>query len=109
MPGTAKPPLLTAGTGKIGIRLSSHPVARALTLAIGVPITGTSANVSGEPACMNAEEVLKCFGEDLDLILDGGKTTEKIGSTVLDVTVKPPQILREGLVSQSQLKAFISD
>lgn len=100
---------MKGSTGKIGIRLSSHPVARALTQAIGVPIRGTSANISGEPAFRNAEEVLGSLGEGVDLILDGGETSGKVGSTVLDVTVKPPQILREGLVSQSQLKAFISD
>ena len=61
--------LLTAGTGKIGVRLSSHPVATALTRAAGVPITGTSANISGEPACRNVGEVLESFGEGVDLIL----------------------------------------
>jgi len=65
-------PLLTAGTGKIGIRLSPHPVATALAQAIGCPITGTSANISSEPACRNAEEVLHSFGEGVDLVLDGG-------------------------------------
>lgn len=101
-------PLLTAGTGKIGVRLSSHPVATALTKAIGVPISGTSANISGKPACRSAEEVLRSLREGVSLILDGGKTTGKIGSTILDVTVDPPRILREGMVHQSQLKRFIS-
>ena len=99
--------LLTAGTGKIGIRLSSHPLANALAKAVGVPISGTSANISGQPACRNAEEVLNVFGRDLDLILDGGETVGMTGSTVLDVTVDPPQILREGLVPGKQIKQFI--
>ena len=100
-------PLLTAGTNKIGVRLSSHPVAMALTQAIGVPISGTSANISGEPACRNADEVSACLGEGVDLILDGGMTTGKAGSTVLDVTVDPPQILREGMIHQSRLEKVI--
>ncbi len=103
--GTMVSPLLTGGTGKIGIRLSSHPVATALTRAIGVPISGTSANISGEPPCRNAQEVLSCLGEMVNLILDGGETTGKIGSTVLDVTVHPPRILREGMVAKEQLEA----
>jgi L-threonylcarbamoyladenylate synthase len=103
--GTMVSPLLTGGTGKIGIRLSSHPVATALTRAIGVPISGTSANISGEPACRNAQEVLSCLGEMVNLILDGGETTGKVGSTVLDVTVHPPRILREGMVAKEQLEA----
>ena len=105
--GSKISPLLTAGTGKIGVRLSSHPVATALAQSIGVPITGTSANISEEDACRTAAEVSGIFGERLDLILDGGETSGKIGSTVLDVTVHPPRILREGMVSQSQLRKFI--
>lgn len=91
-------PLLTAGTGKIGIRFSSHDMATALTRAIEVPITGTSANISGKTACRTAKEVLHTFGEKVDLILDGGETKGKIASTVLDVTVDPPKILRQGMV-----------
>jgi L-threonylcarbamoyladenylate synthase len=101
-------PLLTAGTDKIGIRLSPHPVATALAQAIGAPITGTSANISGKPACRNAGEVSGSFKEWVDLILDGGATTGKIGSTVLDITVDPPKILREGMVQKSALEKYIS-
>jgi L-threonylcarbamoyladenylate synthase len=96
-------PLLTAGTGRIGIRFSSHPLATSLTRAAGVPITGTSANLSGLPSCSTAEAVREQFGDALDLILDGGPTLGGKGSTVLDVTVDPPRILREGLVSREAL------
>ena len=101
-------PLLTAGTDKIGIRLSPHPVATALAQAIGAPITGTSANISGKPACRNAGEVSGSFKEWVDLILDGGATTGKIGSTVLDITVDPPLILREGMIHKGRLEKYIS-
>ncbi len=106
--GTKVSPLLTAGTGKIGIRLSSHLVATTLTRVLGSPITGTSANVSGKPACCNAQEVLTALGSRVDLILDGGEATGKIGSTVLDVTVEPPSILREGVISRHRLERFTS-
>jgi L-threonylcarbamoyladenylate synthase len=99
--------LLTAGTGKIGIRLSSHPVPTALARAIGVPVTGTSANLSNAPPCLTAREVLNSIGSGVDLILDGGATAGGMGSTVLDVTVDPPRIVREGLVSRTQLSPFI--
>jgi len=101
-------PLLTAGTDKIGIRLSPHPIATALAQAIGAPITGTSANISGKPACRNAGEVSGSFKEWVDLILDGGETTGKIGSTVLDITVDPPLILREGMIHRGRLEKYIS-
>ncbi len=105
--GPAIPPLLTACTGKIGIRLSSHPVATALTRSIGSPITGTSANISDQPACINAEEVFHSLGKEVDLILDGGKTKGGKASTILDVTSSPPVIMREGLIGRKQLKEFI--
>jgi L-threonylcarbamoyladenylate synthase len=100
-------PLLTACTGKIGIRLSSHPVATALVKAVGVPITGTSANISGQPACVNAGEVLHSLGKGVDLILDGGATRGAPGSTILDITISPPKILRQGVVGRERLRAFI--
>ena len=96
--GPAVSPLLTAGTGKIGIRCSSHPLARALARGAGVPITGTSANVSGKSPCSSAGEVIEALGVGVDLVLDGGKTQGEKASTVLDVTVDPPKILRQGLV-----------
>lgn len=101
-------PLLTAGTGKIGIRLSSHPVATALARAIGKPITGTSANISGEPACPSAGEVLSSLQEKVDLVLDGGKTPGETGSTILDVTTDPPRILREGMVPLSEFEGLVA-
>ena len=101
------PESLTAGTGKIGVRLSSHPVARELARAVGAPITGTSANRSGQPSCSTAEEVMEALGEDIDLILDGGGTPGGRGSTVLDVTLDPPVILRQGMVSHEELFPFL--
>ena len=100
-------PLLTGGTDKIGIRLSSHPVPTQLARAAGVPITGTSANISGQPPCKDADDVLISLGGQIDLILDGGKTAGGKGSTVLDVTVEPPVILREGMVAQDLLASFL--
>jgi L-threonylcarbamoyladenylate synthase len=74
----------------------------------GLPITGTSANVSGEPDCIKAKEVSRSLGKTVDLILDGGETEGGKGSTILDVTVKPPRVLREGMVSREDLKTLIS-
>ena len=102
-------PLLTAGTGKIGVRLSSHPVPTGLARAAGGPITGTSANLSGKPACVSVEAIKVYFGEGVDMILDGGETAGGRGSTVLDVTVHPPRIIREGMVSRDQLRDFLQD
>jgi L-threonylcarbamoyladenylate synthase len=101
------PALITANTGKVGLRASSHPVARALALAAGRAITGTSANLSGQPDITTPQEVLRVLGEKLDAILDGGKTAGGLGSTVLDVSGVPPKVIREGAISRRELSPFI--
>jgi L-threonylcarbamoyladenylate synthase len=102
--GSGISPLLTSGTGKIGVRISSHPLAAALARAVDSPITGTSANISGKPGCVTAKEVYSSLGRGVDLILDGGETKGGKGSTILDVTVDPPEIIREGMISREQLQ-----
>lgn len=100
-------PRLTAGTGMIGMRVSSHPVAAALAMALGRPITATSANFSGEKACLTAAQVYESLGKKLDVIIDGGKAWGEQGSTMLDVTVNPPVIIREGAVPASRIYAAL--
>ena len=97
-------PLLTAGTGKIGVRYSGHPLARALAGTIGRPVTGTSANVSGHPPCIKAGEVFENFGMSVDLILDNGPSDGGPGSTILDITVEPCAVLREGMVLKKDIE-----
>jgi L-threonylcarbamoyladenylate synthase len=96
-------PRLTAGTGKIGLRLSSNALATALAGSVNSPITGTSANISGYPACRTAVEVYDCFKEGV-LILDGGKTAGGTGSTIVDASVTPPRIVREGMITSEELR-----
>jgi L-threonylcarbamoyladenylate synthase len=94
---------LTSGTGKIGIRLSSHPVATALAKKLGPPITATSANLSGKDECTRADEVVEGIGDQIDAVIDGGQTPGGSGSTIIDVTTDPPAILREGVISRYKL------
>jgi L-threonylcarbamoyladenylate synthase len=96
-------PRLAAGTGKIGIRVSSHPVARLIAKGLAGPLTATSANLSGGKECSTAEEVLRIFGDGLDALIDGGTTKGGSGSTILDVTISPPLILREGAISRTDI------
>jgi len=97
---------LTGGGGKIGIRISGNPLASSLCSALGRPITGTSANISGRGGCRSAEAVLASLDGRIDLILDGGFTPGGKGSTVLDVTTSPPRVLREGLISIRELSRY---
>jgi len=99
--------LLTGGTGTIGVRISPHPVARALVQAVGRPITATSANLSGRPSVSLALEVLDSLGDKVDAILDGGRTPGGLGSTVLDVSSSTPRIIRQGAVSEADLAPFM--
>jgi L-threonylcarbamoyladenylate synthase len=90
------PAALTAGTGTVGVRMPGHPVALGLVGAAGVPVTAPSANPSGGEPPTTAAEVLEAFQGKIELVLDGGPTKGGLPSTVLDVTVTPPRLLRRG-------------
>ena len=97
------PGLLTAQTGKIGVRLPGHPVAAAIVQQIKSPVTGTSANVSGRPGCNSLTDMDPQITGQVDLVLDAGTLQGGVGSTVVDVTGEPPRILREGQVTANQI------
>lgn len=94
------PSNLTGGTGKIGIRVCSHPLAQRLVSLVKVPITATSANISGEPP-PNSIESISLNGID---IIDGGPVLGRVPSTIIDVTSTPPVILRQGAIKITYLK-----
>jgi L-threonylcarbamoyladenylate synthase len=97
-------PKLTAGTGKIGIRLTSHPIAMEISKRLGGPVTATSANLSGMPECSSAVEVLSQLEGKLDGVVDGGRTPGGTGSTIVDTTVSPVKILREGAIAATLIQ-----
>jgi L-threonylcarbamoyladenylate synthase len=94
----AVPIEVTAGTGTVGVRVSAHPVARALVRALGEPITAPSANPTGSAPPVTADDVLAHLDGRIELVLDAGPTPGGAPSTVLDVTVDPPRVLRQGAV-----------
>lgn len=96
---------LVSTEGKIGIRLAGHPVAVALAAAVGGPITGTSANLSGEGGCADLDQLQPEVKAAADLILDAGPLAGGPGSTVVDTYVTPPRILREGSVPAKEILA----
>ena len=101
-------PMLTAGTAKIGVRLTSHPVARELARRLGGPLTATSANRSGAPECSSAADVLSQLGGGIDAVVDGGPTPGGKGSTIVDATVFPVRVLREGVIPSSLIQDTLS-
>ncbi|MBF0235044.1 MAG: L-threonylcarbamoyladenylate synthase [Desulfamplus sp.] len=97
------PKALTAGTGKIGIRMPGHPVARSLVRQVGSPITGTSANISGKAGCKEISMLDPDILSQIDMVLDSGILKGGIGSTVVDVTCDPVKIVREGEISRDEV------
>jgi L-threonylcarbamoyladenylate synthase len=90
----------------VGVRVPDHPVARALLRAAG-PMAVTSANLSGQPSPVTAQEVFAQLGGRIALILDGGITPGGVPSTVVDCTGVEPQILRAGPIVQDELLSVL--
>ncbi|MFN2453916.1 MAG: L-threonylcarbamoyladenylate synthase [Pyrinomonadaceae bacterium] len=95
--------LLTAGTKTIGVRLPFDEPVREFVRACGGALTATSANLPNEPPARTALEVARSFPHDLSLIVDGGDARVDQPSTVLDVSRRPPRLIREGVVSRRAL------
>ncbi len=95
--------LITGEGEKIAVRVPAHPTPIALIKGLGSPITGTSANLTGGPSPLTAEEVYHQMGDRVDLIIDGGRCPRAVASTVLDLTGEPPMILREGVISREEI------
>ncbi|MGE5173646.1 MAG: L-threonylcarbamoyladenylate synthase [Betaproteobacteria bacterium] len=98
---TAKPdvlPEITAGTGTIGLRVPANTLTRELLGFIGHALTGTSANLAGQPSPCTAHETAEAVGGLVDLILDGGETAGGKPSTVVDASTDTPRLVREGAI-----------
>lgn len=98
------PDIITAGGLTVAVRIPAHPVPVALAEGLGMPIVGTSANLSGKPSVLTANEVYSQFGEKIDLVIDGGRCPGGRESTIVDVTGETPVVLREGAISKEELK-----
>jgi len=98
------PDIITAGGLTVAVRIPAHPIPVALADGLGMPIVGTSANLSGKPSVLTPEEVYSQFGEKIDLVIDGGRCPGGIESTIVDVTGEKPIILRQGAVSQQEIR-----
>lgn len=99
--------IISAGLDTVAIRLPSHPVATALIKASGCPIAAPSANISGKPSPTVAKHVIDDFNGKIDCIIDGGASFYGLESTVLDLTVEVPTILRPGAVTPGQIESVL--
>ncbi len=96
--------VITAGGDTVAIRIPDHPVAHALIKGSGMPIIGTSANVSGQPPVLTAVEVRKQLNDTIDLIIEGEPAPKGIESTVVDVTGEVAVILRQGAIPRDAIE-----
>ena len=101
------PDELTAGLDTVGIRMPAHPMAQALIAEAGVPIAAPSANRFTELSPTSAEHVRESLGDRVAMILDGGRTTVGIESTVLSLAGPHAILLRPGMVTQQEIEAVI--
>jgi len=102
------PQEITSGTGTVGVRLPADERVRTLVRKCGGILTATSANPAGREPARSAQEVAKYFpGTSLpgvDLIVDGGEVTVTEPSTVVDATVSPPRVVREGAIRRELIQ-----
>jgi L-threonylcarbamoyladenylate synthase len=94
--------------GGVGVRVSSHPTARALAAGLERPITATSANRTGESPAKALVDARKALGRKVKVYLEGGKLESSVPSTVLEVAGNQWRIIREGAVSGSQIAAALA-
>lgn len=101
------PPIVPAGGGTQGVRCPDHPAALAVIRTLGRPLACPSANLSGRPSPKTADGVLAQLGGRIAAVLDGGPCAVGMESTILDLTVTPYRILRQGGLGREELQAVL--
>lgn len=97
------PDVVTAGGSTVAVRIPESQIARELIKRAGVPVAAPSANTSGKPSPTKAEHVAEDLFDEVEFIIDGGACRVGLESTVVDLTVTPPTILRPGGVTHEKL------
>jgi len=98
-------PAVTADTGRVGVRVPGHEIARALCRAAGRPLTATSANVSGAPPTADPDDVAAALGALVDVLLDGGPSPGGDPSTIVDATGPTLRLVRPGAIAWDEVLA----
>ncbi len=101
------PAALIGADGGVGVRVSSHPIARALAAGLGRPLTATSANLAGEPPAMEPDAARRVLGDKVKVLVEGGRLAGGAPSTVLAVDQAGMRLLRAGAVSDRQVAAAL--
>ena len=96
--------IVTGGGKTVAIRMANHPMPMAIIRGLGAPIVGTSANLSGHPSALTAEEVRTQIGDRVDMIIDGGRCPGGIESTIVDLSGEEPRIIRQGAIPPEEIE-----
>ncbi|MDD5924018.1 MAG: L-threonylcarbamoyladenylate synthase [Clostridia bacterium] len=103
------PPEISGGLDTVAIRFPSHPIARKLIKASGVPLAAPSANLSGSPSPTSADHVKKDLDGRIDAILDGGECSVGLESTVITLVPEKPVLLRPGGITHEMLESVLGE
>ena len=103
------PDVVTAGGATVGVRRPNHPLIQAVIRACGFPLAAPSANPSNQLSPTNPRHVARSLGDKIHLIVDGGQSQVGVESTVLDLSVTPPRILRPGMIHEESLMAVAGE
>jgi L-threonylcarbamoyladenylate synthase len=98
---------VSAGTGRVGVRVPAHAVARGLCAACGGVLTATSANLSGQPATNDPDVVAASLNPSIDVLLDAGRTAGGQPSTIVDVSGTTPLLVREGAIPWVEVRRWL--
>jgi L-threonylcarbamoyladenylate synthase len=101
------PDEVTAGLSSVAVRMPKNKIALELIKTANVPIVAPSANISGKPSPTNVKHVIDDLDDKIDCIIDGGNVDIGLESTVIDLTQKPPVILRPGKITKLQIEKVI--
>jgi len=103
------PDEVSAGLDTVAVRFPSHPAARALIDAAGLPLAAPSANLSGHPSPTTAEHVMNDLNGKIEAVLDGGPCGVGVESTVITLATNPPRLLRPGGITLEQLREVLGE
>ena len=103
------PDAVTAGLDTVGMRCPAHPVCRAILAAADLPVAAPSGNTSGRPSPTTAADMLEDMDGKIDAIVDGGPCAVGVESTIIDLTERPPRLLRPGGVTLEELEAVLGE
>jgi L-threonylcarbamoyladenylate synthase len=102
------PPRLTSGNPTVAVRVPGHPVPRELAWRLGRPITGTSANISGDPDPHTLDALRAQVGDRVDYLISSGPVPAGTASTIVDLTGETPRLLREGVIPFENIAALLN-